>query len=55
MATYIEQMIKTALSNGMTMEQIANNPDAVAKANYFAQLRAIEKAGDKAYNELKNK
>jgi len=45
METYISNAIKTALANGLTMEQIAANPDAVLRAYHESQLRAIDNAG----------
>jgi hypothetical protein len=43
MQDYINSIVKTALANGLTIEQITNNPDAVMKAHLFAQYRVIEK------------
>ena len=48
METYIENAIKTALANGLTMEQIAANPDAVLRAYCESQLCAIDNAGAQA-------
>lgn len=46
MQEYINKIIKTGLSNGLTIEQITSNPEAAAKAYLKTQLQAIDKAGD---------
>ena len=53
MNDYINNIIKTGLANGLTLEQMAANPEATAKAYFQSQLIAIEKAGLSAANELK--
>ena len=47
MKTYIENIIKTGLANGLTLEQMMANPEAAAKAYLESQLKAIENAGNK--------
>lgn len=49
METYIQNIIKTGLANGATLEQMMANPQAAAKAYLESQLKAI----DKAVEELK--
>lgn len=45
MQEYINNIIETGLRNGLTLEQIASNPDAAAKAYLDSQLKAIKNAG----------
>ena len=46
MNTYIENIIKTGLANGLTLEQMMSNPEAAAKAYLESQLKAIDNAGE---------
>ena len=46
MNTYIENIIKTGLANGLTLEQMMSNPEAAAKAYLESQFKAIAKAGE---------
>jgi len=45
MKNYIDQIIKTGLANGLTIEQMMLNPEASAKAYLESQLKAIDNAG----------
>ncbi len=48
MKTYIENIIKTGLANGATLEQMMNNPELAAKAYLNSQLKAIDWVGEEA-------
>jgi len=45
METYIENIIKTGLANGLTMDQLMVNPEAAAKAYLFSQFRELKRVG----------
>lgn len=50
---YATAVIETAISNGMTLEQIASaNPSELAAAHLHCQLKATEEAGKQALTEL---
>ena len=51
MKTYIENIIKTGLANGLTVEQLLNNPEAVAKAYFNSQIQNINIQGENILNE----
>jgi len=54
MNTYIENIIKTGLANGATLEEMMANPEAAHKAYLEAQLKAIDKAGEKLKKEYES-
>jgi Tfp pilus assembly protein PilO len=54
MKDYIENIIKTGLANGLTLEQLMSNPDAAAKAYLESQLKAIDQAGNDLLADLSN-
>ena len=54
METYIENIIKTGLANGLTIDQLMSNPEAAAKAYMESQLKAIDKAGAEALEVFTN-
>jgi hypothetical protein len=45
MEAYIQEIIKTGLANGATIEQMMSNPELAAKAYLESQLKSIDKIG----------
>jgi hypothetical protein len=54
MKEYIEKIIATGLANGLTLDQIASDPQAAAKAYLDSELKAIDDAGKKLIKKYTN-
>ena len=55
MEAYCEAIIKTALHNGLTPEQIIANPDACRDAYFQSQMRELDKMEAELKEMFKNK
>jgi cell division ATPase FtsA len=52
MENYIKNIIEAGIKNGLTLEQLAANPSAAAEAYLDMQLKGIEQAGEKVFEQM---
>ena len=55
MEDYMQKIIETALSNGLTLEQIMANPERAHRSYLESQLKAIDEEGEKVKNSFLSK